>query len=50
MAYDYGAHFGKNITISDEDNQGTGWYRDREDQETEPGTARNQSWDLEAFF
>jgi len=49
MAYD----FGTNITISDEDyrnNPNNDWYRDREDQETEPGTLTNQDWDLEGMF
>ena len=50
MAYNYGANFGKNITISDEDYKGNNWKSDREDQETEPGTSSNQNWDLEAFF
>jgi len=47
LAYD----FGTNITISDKNTSGTtGWYSDREDQETEPGMIANQSWDLEGFF
>jgi len=50
LDYDYGAKFGKNITISDEDSKDEDWYGDYEDNETEPGTLRDQSWDLEAFF
>ncbi|MDM8543360.1 PEP-CTERM sorting domain-containing protein [Desulfococcaceae bacterium HSG9] len=50
MAYDYGANFGRNITISDEDYRGSGWYSNREDQEVEPGDTDNQDWDLEAMF
>jgi hypothetical protein len=50
MAYDYGANFGENITISDEDNRGNGWYSDREDQEVEPDDVATQTWDLEAMF
>jgi hypothetical protein len=47
LAYD----FGTNITISDGNASGTtGWYSDREDQETEPGMIANQSWDMEGFF
>jgi len=47
LAYD----FGTNITISDKNTFGTtGWYSDREDEETEPGMIANQSWDLEGFF
>jgi hypothetical protein len=46
--------FNNNITIYDEDSvtpwvgdgQGVGW----EDDESEPGTARAQIWDLEAFY
>jgi len=43
-------NFGDNITISDKINQGTDWYSDREDNETEPGTVTQQMWDLEGFF
>ncbi len=46
----YALDFGDDITISDLVSTGTGWYSDREDQETEPGTVTNQSWDLEGFF
>lgn len=46
LAYD----FGMNITISDKNSEGSGWYSDREDQETEPGMIANQSWDMEGFF
>ena len=42
--------FGGEITISDLVYDGTGWYSNREDQETEPGTVTDQSWDLEGFF
>lgn len=46
-AYD----FGTNITISDEDSSSSKtWYGDQEDQETEPGTLTDQSWDLEGMF
>ncbi|MCP4401171.1 MAG: PEP-CTERM sorting domain-containing protein [bacterium] len=43
-------NLGDEITISDLHNNGNGWHSDREDQETEPGTATNQSWDLEGMF
>src|SRR5476649_2359167 len=44
--------FGTNITISDGNYSGTGWYSNREDQETEtnPNTVTSQQWDLEAMF
>lgn len=44
--------FGTNITISDKNYAGTGWYSDREDQETEtnPNTVTSQQWDLEGMF
>ncbi|PID57783.1 hypothetical protein CSB45_06040 [candidate division KSB3 bacterium] len=41
---------GTDITIADLNSRGEGWYGDREDQETEPGTITNQSWDLEGMF
>ena len=41
---------GANITISDRVYTGTGWYSNREDQETEPGTVTTQTWDLEGFY
>lgn len=48
----FASPFGTNITISDNNYTGTGWYSNREDQETEanPGTITNQSWDLEGMF
>lgn len=44
--------YGTNITISDKNFSGTGWYSDREDQETEtnPNTVTSQAWDLEGMF
>ncbi len=44
----------KNITINDlQASNSSSWYKGvgvgKEDQETEPGTAGSQSWDLEAF-
>ena len=44
--------FGTNITISDGNYSGTGWYSNREDQETEtnPATVTSQQWDLEGMF
>ncbi|QTA87772.1 PEP-CTERM sorting domain-containing protein [Desulfonema magnum] len=42
--------YGTQITISDENYEGTGWYSNREDQETEVGMQANQSWDLEGWF
>lgn len=41
---------GDNITISDENYSGTGWYGNHEDQEVEPGMQHTQQWDLEGFF
>ncbi len=43
---------GTNITISDQNFRGTGWYSDREDNETEtnPDTLQGQHWDLEGMF
>jgi hypothetical protein len=39
------------ITIYDGDSSAaTGWEGMQEDDETEPGTVHNQSWDLESFF
>jgi hypothetical protein len=44
--------FGTNITISDKNYAGNGWYSNREDQETEnnPNTVTSQQWDLEGMF
>jgi hypothetical protein len=42
--------FGDQITISDGNSTGTGWYRNAEDQEVEPGMEAKQIWDLEGFF
>lgn len=44
--------FGLNITISDKNYAGSGWYSNREDQETEtnPNTVTSQAWDLEGMF
>lgn len=44
--------YGTNITISDKNYAGTGWYSNREDQETEtnPNTITSQAWDLEGMF
>jgi hypothetical protein len=42
--------FGTDVTISDGNFTGTGWYSDREDQEVEPGMVRSQVWDLEGTF
>ncbi len=44
--------FGTNITISDKNYAGSGWYSNREDQETEtnPNTVTSQAWDLEGMF
>lgn len=44
--------FGTNITISDKNYAGSGWYSNREDQETEnnPNTVTSQQWDLEGMF
>jgi len=44
--------FGTNVTISDGNYTGTGWYSNREDQETEtnPNTVTSQQWDLEGMF
>lgn len=39
-----------NITANDGYSSGTGWYGAHEDQETEPGTATGQMWDLEGVF
>lgn len=41
---------GDNITISDDNYQGSGWYSNREDQEVEPGMVTGQKWDQEGFF
>ncbi len=41
---------GTDITISDKNAEGTGWYSNREDQEVEPGMVAKQIWDLEGFF
>ena len=39
------------ITIYDGDSSAaTGWAGMQEDDETEPGTVQDQSWDLESFF
>lgn len=44
--------FGTNVTISDGNYSGSGWYSNREDQETEtnPATVTSQQWDLEGMF
>lgn len=44
--------YGTNITISDKNYAGNGWYSNREDQETEnnPNTVTSQQWDLEGMF
>lgn len=44
--------YGTNITISDKNYAGTGWYSNREDQETEtnPNTVTSQAWDMEGMF
>ncbi|RXK55813.1 VPDSG-CTERM sorting domain-containing protein [Oleiharenicola lentus] len=44
--------YGTNITISDKNYSGSGWYSNREDQETEtnPNTITSQAWDLEGMF
>ncbi|MFQ3230383.1 PEP-CTERM sorting domain-containing protein [Reinekea sp.] len=42
--------FGTDVTISDNNYQGSGWASDREDQETEPGMIQSQVWDLEGTF
>jgi len=44
--------FGTNITVSDKNYSGSGWYSNREDQETEtnPDTITSQQWDLEGMF
>lgn len=40
-----------NITINDGDyNNSNSWYGNHEDQEVEPGMARNQAWDLEGMY
>jgi len=41
-----------NITISDNNYTGSGWYSNREDNETEssPNTITTQQWDLEGMF
>jgi hypothetical protein len=39
-----------NITAYDGYSSGTGWYGAHEDQETEPGTAQGQQWDLEGVY
>ena len=39
-----------NITTYDGYSSGTGWYGTQENNETEPGTATGQGWDLEGFF
>jgi len=46
------ASFGTNITVSDKNHSGSGWYSNREDQETEtnPNTVTSQQWDLEGMF
>lgn len=41
---------GTDITISDKNAEGAGWYSNREDQEVEPGMVAKQIWDLEGFF
>jgi hypothetical protein len=47
----FALNLGTNITISDLNSSNKkAWYGDREDQETEPGTTTNQSWDLEGMF
>lgn len=44
--------FGTDITVSDKNYSGSGWYSNREDQETEtnPDTVTSQQWDLEGMF
>ena len=42
--------FGTNITIPDGNVAPKAWEGNYEDQETEPGTIHNQSWDLEGMF
>jgi hypothetical protein len=44
--------FGINVTMSDGNYSGSGWYSNREDQETEtnPATVTSQAWDLEGMF
>lgn len=44
--------FGTDITISDNNYAGSGWYSNREDQETEanPNTITSQAWDMEGMF
>src|SRR5882724_10482020 len=44
--------FGTDITISDKNYAGSGWYSNREDQETEtnPETVTSQQWDMEGMF
>lgn len=47
----WGSASAVNITISDEDGSGSGWYGcPQEDQEVEPGCITGQNWDLEGFF
>ena len=46
----FALNLGNNITIADLVGTGTGWDGAQEDQETEPGTQHNQSWDMEGFF
>jgi len=46
----YALSLGTDITISDKNAEGTGWYSNREDQEVEPGMVAKQIWDLEGFF
>jgi hypothetical protein len=38
------------ITISDGQSTGSGWYGNRENNETEPGTITSQVWDLEKML
>jgi hypothetical protein len=46
----YALDLGQEITIPDLMGSGSGWHGSQEDNETEPGTITNQTWDLEAFF
>lgn len=46
----YAGAFGTNITIPDLHTTNNAWEGNYEDQETEPRTIHNQSWDLEGMF
>jgi len=46
----FGLDLGRNITIYDGASNSQDWYDMNEDNEVEPGTIANQSWDLEGFF